>query len=47
MNVETQSGRYADDDEEEFEVPTITFPDDTVFIGNSANVGDYYSNIIL
>ena len=39
MNVETSSGRYADDDEEEFEIPTITFPDDTVFINNSAEVG--------
>lgn len=39
MNVETQNGRYADDDAEEVEVPTISYPDDTVFINNSAQVG--------
>ncbi|CAM9218136.1 unnamed protein product [Laminaria digitata] len=43
MNVETKNGRYADDDVEELRVPTITFPDDTVFINNRAGFlcGDF------
>lgn len=40
MNVETSNGRYADDDAQEVKVPTISYPDDTAFINNSAEVGD-------
>lgn len=40
MNVETSNGRDADDDVQEVKVPTISYPDDTAFINNSADVSD-------